>query len=173
MIPVRIQTLIVTAAPAPSIIVLQPVEETQNGKSRVVPIWIGAAEAAQMGVALEKARFTRPTTHDLFLDALTNLDARVDHVVINDVKGPTFFARLALRQGGRLIELDARPSDALFAGRASGSPHLHRGQRAGTGFIPVPVQEGSGRGKEEASRSFARSWRNWRPKTSRSNVRGR
>ncbi len=39
MIPVRIQTLIVTAAPAPSIIVLQPVEETQNGKSRVVPIW--------------------------------------------------------------------------------------------------------------------------------------
>ena len=113
MIPVRIQTLIVTAAPAPSIIVLQPVEETQNGKSRVVPIWIGAAEAAQMGVALEKARFTRPMTHDLFLDALTNLDARVDHVVINDVKGPTFFARLALRQGGRLIELDARPSDAL------------------------------------------------------------
>ena len=112
MIPVRIQTLIVTAAPAPSIIVLQPVEETQNGKSRVVPIWIGAAEAAQMGVALEKARFTRPMTHDLFLDALTNLDARVDHVVINDVKGPTFFARLALRQG-RLIELDARPSDAL------------------------------------------------------------
>ena len=38
---------------------------------------------------------------------------RSDHVVINDVKGPTFFARLALRQGGRLIELDARPSDAL------------------------------------------------------------
>ena len=113
MIPGRIQTLIVTAAPAPSIIVLQPVDETQNGKSRVVPIWIGAAEAAQMGVALEKARFTRPMTHDLFLDALTNLDARVDHVVINDVKGPTFFARLALRQGGRLIELDARPSDAL------------------------------------------------------------
>ena len=100
MIPVRIQTLIVTAAPAPSIIVLQPVEETQNGKSRVVPIWIGAAEAAQMGVALEKARFTRPMTHDLFLDALTNLDARVDHVVINDVKGPTFFARLSAAPRG-------------------------------------------------------------------------
>ena len=113
MIPVRIQTLIVTAAPAPSIIVLQPVEETQNGKSRVVPIWIGAAEAAQMGVALEKARFTRPMTHDLFLDALTNLDARVDHVVINDVKGAMFFARLTLKQHDRLIDLDARPSDAI------------------------------------------------------------
>ena len=144
MIPVRIQTLIVTAAPAPSIIVLQPVEETQNGKSRVVPIWIGAAEAAQMGVALEKARFTRPMTHDLFLDALTNLDARVDHVVINDVKGPTFFARLAAPRGAP--HRTGRPTvRRAFAGRASGSPHLHRGQRVGTGFIPIPVQEGSGR----------------------------
>ena len=66
-----------------------------------------------MGIALEKARFSRPMTHDLFLDALTNLDARVDHVLINEVNGPTFFAKLVLRQHDRLIELDARPSDAL------------------------------------------------------------
>ncbi len=113
MVPVRVQTLIVTSAPSPSIVVLQPVEETQEGKARIVPIWIGSAEAAQIGAALEKARFTRPMTHDLFLDALTNLDTRVDHVLISAVKGPTFFARLTLRQGARLIELDARPSDAL------------------------------------------------------------
>lgn len=114
MKPVNVQTLIVSAAPAPSILVLQPIEEpSQPGKYRIVPIWVGMNEATQLGIALEKARLARPMTHDLFLDALTNLDARVDHVVINDVKGPTFFARLALRQGGRLIELDARPSDAL------------------------------------------------------------
>ena len=52
-------------------------------------------------------------THDLFLDALTNLDARVDHVVINDVKGAMFFARLTLKQHDLLIDLDARPSDAI------------------------------------------------------------
>lgn len=114
MIPVNVQTLIVSAAPAPSIIVLQPVESAvQTGKSRIVPIWVGVNEATQMGIALERARFSRPMTHDLFLDALTNLDARVDHVVISDVKGSTFFARLALRQHDRLIDLDARPSDAL------------------------------------------------------------
>lgn len=114
MIPVSIQTLIMTAAPAPSIVVLQPEEEaSQRRTRRIVPIWIGAAEAAQLGIALEKARFSRPMTHDLFLDALTNLDACVDHVLINDVKGATFFARLTLRQHGRLIDLDARPSDAL------------------------------------------------------------
>lgn len=114
MIPVNVQTLIVSIAPAPSIIVLQPIESTGTaGKSRIVPIWVGVNEATQMGIALEQARFSRPMTHDLFLDALTNLDARVDHVVINDVKGSTFFARLALRQHDRLIDLDARPSDAL------------------------------------------------------------
>ena len=109
MIPVTVQTLIVSAAPSPSIIVLQPVEEiVQEGKSRIIPIWVGVNEATQMGIALEKARFSRPMTHDLFLDALTNLDAQIDHVVINDVQGATFFARLTLRQHDRLIDLDAR-----------------------------------------------------------------
>ena len=108
MIPVTVQTLIVSAAPSPSIIVLQPVEEiVQEGKSRIIPIWVGVNEATQMGIALEKARFSRPMTHDL------NLDAQIDHVVINDVQGATFFARLTLRQHDRLIALDARPSDAL------------------------------------------------------------
>ena len=114
MIPVIVKTLIMTAAPAPSIIVLEPEADVERQEThRVVPIWIGSAEAAQMGIALAKARFTRPLTHDLFLDALTNLDACVDHVLINDVKGATFYARLTLRQHGRLIDLDARPTDAL------------------------------------------------------------
>lgn len=114
MIPVTIKTLIALAPPSPSVLVLQPVEKpSQEGIARIVPIWIGMNEAAQMGIALEKARFSRPMTHDLFLDALTNLDARVDHVLINKVRGATFFARLSLRQHDRLIDLDARPSDAL------------------------------------------------------------
>ncbi|MGI6106165.1 MAG: bifunctional nuclease family protein [Raoultibacter sp.] len=114
MIPVRIQTLIVASAPSPSIIVLQPIENEESTKGvRVVPIWIGINEATQMGIALEKARFVRPMTHDLFLDALTNLDATIDHVFIHDVNDTTFYAKLVLRQHNRLLELDARPSDAL------------------------------------------------------------
>lgn len=42
-----------------------------------MPIWIGPTEAAQIGMALEHVKFARPMTHDLMLDALTNLDARV------------------------------------------------------------------------------------------------
>lgn len=114
MVPVSIQMLIVSNGPVSSVVVLQPFEEAvQPGIFRVVPIWIGTNEAAQLSLALEQTRFSRPMTHDLFLDALTNLDARIDHVIINDVKGTTFFARLTLQQHDRLIELDARPSDAM------------------------------------------------------------
>ena len=113
MIPLRVLTLIVTNAAQPSVLVLEPVEDAIEGKSRIVPIWIGSNEAAQLGVAIEHVRLPRPMTHDLFLDALTNLDARVDHVLISGVKGQTFYAKLVLRQGTRLIELDARPTDAL------------------------------------------------------------
>lgn len=113
MVPLRILTLIVTEPRHPSVLVLEPVEDSPEGKSRILPIWIGTQEATQLGIALEHVRLPRPTTHDLFLDAVTNLDARVDHVLINDAKGPTFFAKLCLRQAGRLIELDARPTDAL------------------------------------------------------------
>jgi len=114
MIPVRVQTLIMSTASAPSVIVLQPVEEEPpDDMFRIVPIWVGIHEATQLGIALERARFSRPMTHDLFLDALTNLDACVDHVDICDIDDSTFFAKLVLRQHDRLIELDARPSDAI------------------------------------------------------------
>ena len=147
MIPVTIQTLIMTAPPSPSIIVLQPEEEaTQQRTRRVVPIWIGTAEATQMGIALEKARFSRPMTHDLFLDALTNLDARIDHILINEVKGSTFFARLTLRQHGRLIELDARPSDALSLAIRQEAPIFIDEEVLEKASFPYVFRKNAGRG---------------------------
>lgn len=114
MVELKVLTLIVTGMGSPSFLVLQPIEESvAEGKSRVVPICIGPHEAMGLGTVLESAKFTRPTTHDLMLDALTNLDARIDHVVINDMKGGTFFSRLCITQYGRLIDLDARPSDSI------------------------------------------------------------
>lgn len=122
MVPLKVLTLIMTGPGQPSILVLAPVEDSPAGKSRIVPIWIGQTEATLIGIALEEAKMPRPTTHDLFLDALTELDTRVDHVLINDMKGPTFYSQLSLRQGPRLITLDARPSDALALALKEGAP---------------------------------------------------
>ena len=123
MVEVKVLTLIVTGGGTPSFLVLEPVEDhVSEGKSRVVPICVGGYEALGLGSALENARFTRPMTHDLLLDALTNLDARVDHVFISDVKNGTFYARLSLSQHNRLIDLDARPSDAIALALRQGAP---------------------------------------------------
>ena len=164
MVPVRIKTLIVTAAPSPSIIVLQPEEEAQHDKSRIVPIWIGSTEAAQMGVALERARFTRPMTHDLFLDALTNLDARIDHVVISDMKGPTFFAKLVVRQGPRLVSLDSRPSDALSLAVRQEAPIYMEEHVLERASFPYLFRKAT---RRKNWRSSARFWKSWPPRTSR------
>ena len=113
MVPLKVLTLVVAGPAQPSVLVLQPVEDTPAGKARIVPIWIGPTEAAQIGMALESVKFDRPMTHDLFLDALTNLDTRVDSVVIYRVRGQVFFSHLTLNLGGGLVTLDARPSDSI------------------------------------------------------------
>jgi bifunctional DNase/RNase len=127
MVEVHVQTLVVSTAPAPCVLVLQPLlekptETDDHVSSRIIPIWVGVTEATQLGVALENAKFARPMTHDLMLDALTNLDTRVDHVLISDVRGSMFFARLVLRHHDRLIELDARPSDAISLALRQNAP---------------------------------------------------
>lgn len=113
MIPVHVQTLIFSHDSGPSILVLKADCSGSKWNQRFIPIWIGMPEAAQISLVLEDIRLPRPLTHDLFIDAITNLDAYVDHVLITDIRSSTFYALLFLRQYGRLIELDARPSDAI------------------------------------------------------------
>ncbi len=114
MVRCYIQTLIISQAVSPSVLVLRPYSETPvQDTCKVLPIWIGLTEATQMGLAIEKIRLPRPVTHDVFLDALTNLNTYVDHILITGVKNDTFFVRLYLRHHGDLIDLDARPSDAI------------------------------------------------------------
>ena len=114
-----------------------------EGAQRILPIWIGPQEAMQVGAALEHIKMPRPLTHDLFLDALTNLDARVDHVVINDISGQTYFAKMYLRQGSRLMELDARPTDAISLAIREGSPIYVSEEVLNRASFPYILKEGA------------------------------
>lgn len=114
MIPARIQSLIVSDESIPSVVVLQPSDNApQEIKQRVVPIKIGINEATQIGLALEKSKLPRPLTHELFINTLSSLGARVDHILIRDVKKSTFLATITIKQESRIINLDARPSDSI------------------------------------------------------------
>jgi len=93
----------------------------ETDRERYLPIWIGPWEASAIAMKLQGLTPDRPLTHDLFTAALEALDARVDRVVIAALAEETFHARLFLEQAGRVVEVDARPSDALaLAVRAGG-----------------------------------------------------
>jgi bifunctional DNase/RNase len=109
----EIKTLVAVKQPHPSFIILRPYYDNNQPYDKVVPIWIGYTEALHLCLALENHHFERPTTHDLLVDVMTNLDSCVEYVSMSKVEGTKFFATLALNQYGREILLDARPSDAL------------------------------------------------------------
>jgi bifunctional DNase/RNase len=78
-----------------------------------LPIWVGIFEANAIALQLENIETPRPMTHDLLKNLISQLDARVTRVVINDLRDSTFFAQIALNRGGTILEIDARPSDAI------------------------------------------------------------
>ena len=114
MLPVVIETLVVGTPPAPSVIVLRPInDKNEDHGGRLLPIWIGPTEAASIGMALQGASHKRPMTHDLFGSLLSQTDAKLDHIVIDHVEGTTFYSSLVLEQNNVLKNIDARPSDSI------------------------------------------------------------
>jgi len=84
----------------------------QDGQ-RVLPIWVGAAEANAIGLQIENVVPQRPLTHDLLRDVIQALDGAVDRVVVCDLKDNTFYALIHLTVRGEPVAIDARPSDAI------------------------------------------------------------
>jgi bifunctional DNase/RNase len=89
---------------------------------RILPIWIGIIEASAIAFELEKVKFSRPMTHDLFVQALAKLGGAISRVSIVDLKENTYFAEVALRTSAGELVLDARPSDAIALALRSKAP---------------------------------------------------
>ena len=85
----------------------------ERGGPRVLPIWIGPAEARAIAAALAGEVPPRPQTHDLAGSLVATLGGAVERVVVTDLRDGTFFAEIHLRQGGDRRVVDARPSDAV------------------------------------------------------------
>lgn len=78
-----------------------------------LPIWIGVFEANAIALKIEGVEPPRPMTHDLLRLTLEQLGAKVEKIVISDLRESTFFAVIHVQQDGRSVEIDARPSDAI------------------------------------------------------------
>ena len=80
---------------------------------KLLPIWIGPAEARAIQVELEGTQSPRPLTHDLLVSAIASLRGRVTRIVINDLLEGTFYATLDIDTPRGMRHIDARPSDAI------------------------------------------------------------
>ncbi len=80
----------------------------------VLPIWVGAFEANAIALEIEKIVPQRPMTHDLLRNLIIECGLNASRVIVTDLQDNTFYALLELTdQEGKLVSMDARPSDAI------------------------------------------------------------
>jgi bifunctional DNase/RNase len=91
---------------------------------RELGMFIGPFEAQAIALPLQGIRPPRPYTHDLMLDALHRLKAKVKRVVITSLRDNTYFADLILDVQGQDVRLDSRPSDAIALALREDAPIL-------------------------------------------------
>ena len=85
----------------------------QEGRHRLLPIYIGSPEASAIHYALEGIEPPRPFTHDLFLITLDELDTSLERIVVTEMRDRTFYAELHLATPSGEKIISARPSDAI------------------------------------------------------------
>jgi len=89
---------------------------------RKFPILIGSSEAYAIDRRLKGIPTPRPLTHDLLANVIEQLGGEIEQIEINDLQERTFFAKIHIRQDGKTIEIDSRPSDAIALGIANVIP---------------------------------------------------
>ncbi|MBI2858630.1 MAG: bifunctional nuclease family protein [Chloroflexi bacterium] len=126
----------------------------ESSADRYLPIWIGPAEADAIAVQLQGVSVPRPLTHDLLQSVIGQLGARIDHILVNDLRNDTFFAKITLVVDGNDMEIDSRPSDAIaLAVRAKAPIYADESVLDKAGILldsktgkPVAGKEGQGEG---------------------------
>ena len=90
-------------------------------ENRYLPIWIGQPEARSILMKLQNQEFSRPLTHDLAINLVTELGGSMEKVTVTELRDSTFFATISVEINGRTVEIDSRPSDAIALAVRSGA----------------------------------------------------
>ncbi len=89
-----------------------------GNEEKIFVIYVDPTVGSAIGMFINGQEKERPLTHDLMALLLEAVGAKVERIVINDLKNGTYFGRLILSaeneiQQRKIIELDARPSDCI------------------------------------------------------------
>jgi hypothetical protein len=116
-VEVELSRIIINETSDQQVIVLKE----RNG-SRGFPIVIGIVEIFAIDRRLKGIKPPRPMTHDLLASIIESLGARVERIVIDDLRNHTFYAKIHLNIDGRSVQVDSRPSDAIALCAAIDAP---------------------------------------------------
>ena len=109
LIEVKVGALIMDPNSNTPIVVLKGIND-----NAILPIWVGAYEANAIALEIEKIVPQRPMTHDLLRNIITEMGCQVDKISVTDLIDNTFYAVIEISdKEGKIISLDARPSDAI------------------------------------------------------------
>jgi hypothetical protein len=95
----------------------------KEGK-KALPIWVGLLEANAIDKELRNNTSPRPMTHDLLYSILAQAHVKVKEVRIVDLRNNTYYATLFPTINKGVVEVDARPSDAIVIALKSKTPIL-------------------------------------------------
>jgi uncharacterized protein len=108
---VEVQVRAVAASSAGCVVFL-------GNEDKVFVMLVDQNVGAAITMFMQGRQKERPLTHDLLANVLRALGAKIDRVIVSDLKDGTYFARLVLSaenesQQKKIIEIDARPSDCI------------------------------------------------------------
>ncbi len=107
-VPMELSRIIISEINDQQVIYLREI-----GGERTFPILIGIFEATSIDRRVKRYESPRPLTHDLIVSVVENMGGEFQDVVISELREHTYFAKLRIRHEGELVEIDARPSDAI------------------------------------------------------------
>lgn len=116
MLEVHVETVAHDPFNHPVVILREP------QSNRVLPIWIGNAEALAIALELRGEKPPRPLTHDLIRNILEELGVRIVRVVIHDLVDRTYYAYITVETPDGMRDIDSRPSDALALALRANAP---------------------------------------------------
>jgi len=83
-----------------------------SGRRRL-PIIIGSFEAQAIAIEIEKMVPSRPLTHDLFKSFAQAYHINIQEIIIYNLVDGIFYSKLICSDGKKVVEIDARTSDAI------------------------------------------------------------
>jgi len=93
---------------------------------------------------MEQKPASRPNTHDLAQRLILGLDGELVRVVVTELRDGIYFATIALRSRGEIVDIDARPSDAIAIALRADAPIFVRASLL-DGDRPEPAEIRPGR----------------------------